>query len=209
MSGSVGDSFTKSGRRVAARAASTTSRERRRIGAELHAARLHVRTAHVELVAVERAARVAVAATARAARSPSANSSTAKPTTFASLRTSRQRCARATADARAARRRRPGLASPTALIIPPSNSATRGAGAPARGSGLTRPSSRARRARRDRTTPASSWPYAGGAGGEDDGILERETGRLHRERGAARRSLPATLPAAPTRRPLRRGARSA
>ena len=92
-------------------------------------------TAHVQLEPVERARRVR-RATARAARSP-------RRTPRRRSRRRSRACAprgaraRATADARLARRRRPGFASPTALIIPPSNSATRGAGAPSRGSGLT------------------------------------------------------------------------
>ena len=86
MSGSVGESFTNSGRCVTRARARDDLAQRRRVRAELDAARLHVRAAHVELE------RRAPAHRRRRARSITRGELLDwKPTTFTIIARARQR----------------------------------------------------------------------------------------------------------------------
>ena len=108
MSASVGDSFTNTGRVVAARAV-RRPRAAPRVGAELHPAGLHVRAAHVELVAIDGRCARASASSSRA--TTAGYSSTAKPTTFTILR-ARGRCAASHGRCVRAHRFEPGIREP-------------------------------------------------------------------------------------------------
>ena len=129
MSCSVGDNLTKIGLRVACRAVVTTSVSERESAP-------NSRPPAFTFGQLTLSSYPDTAGESSSVDTTAANSSTWFPTTFTSTFARRRfpashgRCSARTSFI-------PGFASPTALIMPPSNSATRGAGAPCRGSTLT------------------------------------------------------------------------
>ncbi len=151
MSPSAGDSFTNSGLRVAARHPDTTARSDR-------SSAPNSSPPAFTLGQLTFSSNASSPASPSSAATTIGKSSTSRPTTFTSTRGPRTFAA---SHGRSSARTRstPGFARPTALTIPPLHSATRGAGAPERGSTLTALVTSPPSASRS-ITPASSRPYA-------------------------------------------------
>ncbi len=150
-SGSVGESLTKSGSRVAARAWLTTS-------ASAHGSAPNSIPPACTFGQLTLSSKAETPGESFNSRTTSAYSCTWSPTTFTSTRAA-FRCSASQGSSDCRTTLTPGLASPIALTIPPANSATRGEGAPWRGCMLTalvtNPPSSSRS-----ITRASSRPYA-------------------------------------------------